>query len=194
MESTPRVAFHLHFHRQVVFALPRVMNRLSNEVLEHLLSYLCHVDIEACRLTCRQFRAVINGSILLRYICRLQLAARTDHELSSSHLSVARRLSALNDLENAWLRADFTPLSVVRFPLNTITYASSMNGALYLLTGTIWESEEIMRLPTLHLDEILNEGPRLRLTNGFDSLPGTRRVVKEVDVLWERNLLTVVSV
>lgn len=168
------------------------MDRLSNELLENLLSFLDCANIEACRLTCRRFRAVINGSVLLRYLCRLQLAARTDHEIYNSKLSVAQRLSALKDLEDAWLRADFTPLGVMRFPLNKISYTGSINGVLYALTGTIWESEEIMRMPTLSLRETFNEGPRLRLAKG--GINHSRRIVKEVDVLEESNLITVISV
>ena len=156
------------------------MERLSNELLEQSFSYLDCSDIEACRLTCRRFLEVVKGSVLLHYLCRLQLAARIDPELSSSKLSVSQRLAALNDLEDAWLRAQFTYLSTVKLPLTRITYSSSMNGVLYFLTGSIWISEEIMRLPDFSTDNPVLEGRRLRLGNR-DTNRG-RRVVKEVGI------------
>ncbi|KZV71893.1 hypothetical protein PENSPDRAFT_751433 [Peniophora sp. CONT] len=116
---------------------------------------------------------------------------RGDDEISRPNLSVAERLSALNDLEDAWLRADFTPLPAVMFPLENMTFINSTNGALFGSTGTLWESEEIMRLPTTFTVRPCNKGPRLRL--GTISTHAGRRVVKELDVLEDSNLLTVVS-
>ncbi|VDB82820.1 unnamed protein product [Peniophora sp. CBMAI 1063] len=108
-------------------------------------------------------------------------------------LSVSRRLEVLDDLEDAWIRADFVPLPVVNIPLDDISYTSSINGALYVLTGTIWASDKILRLPVIVPGETLYGGSCLRLANEISSHHG-RRVVKEVDVLEESNLLTVISV
>lgn len=174
------------------------MERVSNEVLEHLLSYLDCVDIDSCRLACRRLRAVIHGSILLRYLYRLQRSGRIDPNIHSSKLSISRRLHALQDHENAWLRADFTPVSTVRLPMNDIDIAeiASTHESIYLLSHLDRDHQsafgKLMRLHDASVTDCGGSWQELDLTGQPASTD--MRVVRDVNFLEECNLIMVSSV
>ncbi|KZV71894.1 hypothetical protein PENSPDRAFT_751434 [Peniophora sp. CONT] len=174
------------------------MDRLSNEVLEHQLSYLECVDIDSCRLACRRLRAVIHGSILLRYLYRLQRSGRIDPNIHSSKLSISRRLHALQDHENAWLRADFTPVSTVRLPMNANAIAEivSMHESIYLLSQLDNDHQfaygKLMRLHDASVTDAGGSWQELDLTGQPASTD--MRVVRDVKFLEECNLILVSSV
>ncbi|KZV71897.1 hypothetical protein PENSPDRAFT_383030 [Peniophora sp. CONT] len=170
------------------------MDVLSNEILEHIISYLGHTDIDSCRFTCRRFDAVIRSSVLLRYLYRLHVSGRIDSELHTSNLSVSRRLSMLQDSETAWLRADFTPVSTLRLP-NGISHVMSIYGSLYALknlAGHDFSYGKIMRIDEASLASSDASWQELDLT----APPGgvVNRAVRDIHIVGNCNLLMTVSV
>ena len=75
---------------------------LSPELIEEIASYLRAQDLAALELTCRRFRDVVDGSLLLRYTCRTELAGVYDSLFDLSARSVADRLETLRRWEASW--------------------------------------------------------------------------------------------
>lgn len=173
------------------------MHRLSNEILEQLLSFLDCADIESCRHTCRRFRDVIQGSVLLRYLYRLRISARVDGDLHTSKLSMAHRLHALQDQESAWLRADFTPVATLKLP-DDLALIMSTYGSLYALTKRDGEHEcafgKVMRISEVCLGNPDARWQELDLTTPTPSRGTDTKIARELVILGECNLLVVFSV
>ena len=51
---------------------------LSPELIEEIASYLCARDLAALTLCCKRFRDVVDGSLLLQYAYRTELAGVYD--------------------------------------------------------------------------------------------------------------------
>ena len=77
---------------------------LSPKLIEEIASYLCARDLAALMLCCKRFRDVVDGSLLLQYAYRTELAGVYDPlwDLSVSGRSIAERLETLGRWEASW--------------------------------------------------------------------------------------------
>jgi hypothetical protein len=75
---------------------------LSPELIEEIASYLRAQDLAALVLSCRRFRDVVHGSLLLLYACRTELAGVYDSLFDLPARSVADRLKTLRLWEASW--------------------------------------------------------------------------------------------
>ena len=177
------------------------MDKLSNEILEHVFSYLAPLEIDSCRLTCRRLRAVVEGSLLLRYLYSLQLSGRVDLDIHGSalSLSLSDRLSALQSLEYAWLKADFTPMPDVTLPVDVIAGTVNAHSAFYLLSRLNADHDialgSAMRLSGTSFTRSSPEHWRkLDLTIKAQSESDGVRVARDIQVLEECNFVMIFSV
>jgi hypothetical protein len=91
---------------------------LSNELLIEIISNLCHIDIYACRCTCRRLNGVIINSDLIQYLIRTGLSGVFDP--LESGLSLPDRLNALERWETAWMEMDLRePDAIIDAPAFT---------------------------------------------------------------------------
>jgi hypothetical protein len=75
---------------------------LSPELIEQVASYLLPQDLAALILTCRWFRDVVDGSLLLQYICRTGRAGVYDPLCDLSTRSITSRMETLRRWEASW--------------------------------------------------------------------------------------------
>ncbi|KAI9507411.1 hypothetical protein F5148DRAFT_118062 [Russula earlei] len=75
---------------------------LSSELIEQIGSYLRAHDIAAFVLSCRRFRDVVQGSLLLQYSYRTQLAGVYDPLCDLSRRSIVDRMETLRRWEASW--------------------------------------------------------------------------------------------
>jgi hypothetical protein len=75
---------------------------LSPELIEEIASYLRARDLAALVLCCRRFRDVMDGSLLLQYAYRTELAGVYDPLWDLSGRSISDRLETLRRLEASW--------------------------------------------------------------------------------------------
>ncbi|RPD62818.1 hypothetical protein L227DRAFT_573341 [Lentinus tigrinus ALCF2SS1-6] len=107
---------------------------LSQEILVHILSYLHYNDLNVCRRLNKPFNRLIQGSTLLQYSMRLQLAGYEDNPYSP--LVLADKLRLLKQQEAAWLRLDFDKPATVRIPFVPTSIYDLTDGILLLGEST----------------------------------------------------------
>lgn len=75
---------------------------LSPELIEEIASYLRAQDLAALALCCKRFRDVVDGSLLLQYTYRTELAGVYDPLWDLSERSISDRLETLRRWEASW--------------------------------------------------------------------------------------------
>jgi hypothetical protein len=129
---------------------------ISTELLIEVFRLLDLVDILACLLTYRRFRAIIQDSAEIQHCFMLQAAGVEEHKLGDRSLSVIDRSGLLRAHQEAW-RA----VSVARVDYVTIPEINGGPHIILLLGGRLFFSTVEKPYGVLTLPILAASGPML---------------------------------
>ncbi len=114
--------------------------RLPTEILVEILSYLDVSDIFNCVRICRVLHNVIGESIKLQYLTQLKIAGMQDNPFCE--LSIADRLTALEERESSWRSLNWKFINSIEVPSRS-SGVYDVTPGVYLLGKASADSEYV---------------------------------------------------